>query len=870
MVRTAAGSPTLRGLPVFCRGSLREQPYSGLGWNLPIVRLDIQLPMKWLFRDLTLALFGLTAAAGVTAAGVSLYRALAAVRMLVSVGTVGTSALSGIQSEAQERRRTVLEVLAAENSAGRLNHSEQARAPETSIARRSQELLDLGLTGANRATVVALRDDWRSYMDLREGVLSLALEGKLAEARALQAGPASAAFERVAASLQALQESLADFSLQQQETVRAGLRKAVTELGALAATAIMFVAALIWSRRKQRKLVILQGRAEQLEQERVRILEMAGRNEPLLEILNALVSVIQKQLPDSVACISIIQDGRLREVVAPDLPARFLEVTYSPGAIVQPVDPGPRREQALACGLVSYWSQELFSSPGVQIGGVDVYLDKNSSLGEAPPTLLEGFAKLTGIVIQHHEMFEQLKFLAMCDSLTDLPNRRVFQDRLQQAILRAQRGHEKIAVLLIDLDRFKQVNDLLGHRVGDALLREVAQRAGGCLRKSDTLARIGGDEFTVLLNPVESVEGAERALRRIVQALRAPLTILDHKITVSASIGLSVYPEHGEDPTTLVRNADLAMYDAKRRGKNGWQTYVPELGVALLQKMSIEKALERAIENGELQLLYQAQTDLKRRLTGAEALIRWHNPELGQVAPLTFIPLAEESGLIVSVGAWVLEQACCQAASWIKGGLPIGRMAVNISARQLGQAGFMDGVRSALERSGLRPDCLELELTETALMHNLGDCMSRLQGLRDLGVSVAIDDFGTGYSSLSYLQKLPVSRVKIDQSFVHGITDHSQGTLPLIRAIVDLAHGLGLTVLAEGVETERQLEALATAGCDLVQGYLIHRPEPAIQMDTAFRRLLPDLDRLGFALRHNAEAAANTGDNPPVAMTSFS
>jgi EAL domain-containing protein (putative c-di-GMP-specific phosphodiesterase class I) len=281
--------------------------------------------------------------------------------------------------------------------------------------------------------------------------------------------------------------------------------------------------------------------------------------------------------------------------------------------------------------------------------------------------------------------------------------------------------------------------------------------------------------------------------------------------------------------------------------------------------MSIEKALERAIENGELELLYQAQTDMKRRLTGAEALIRWHHPELGDIPPLTFIPLAEESGLIVPVGAWVLEQACCQAAAWIKGGLPIGRMAVNISARQLGQAGFMDGVRSALERSGLRPDCLELELTETVLMHNLGDCMSRLQGLRDLGVSVAIDDFGTGYSSLSYLQKLPVSRVKIDQSFVHGITDDSQDTLPLIRAIVDLAHGLGLTVLAEGVETERQFEALTAAGCDLVQGYLIHRPQPASQMDAVFRQLLPDLDRLGFALRDSAKVTADASE-----VTSFS
>jgi diguanylate cyclase (GGDEF)-like protein len=678
----------------------------------------------------------------------------------------------------------------------------------------------------------------------------------------LEGGPASAAFERAEASLQALQQSLAEFSVQQQKTVRLGLREAVTELGALAASAILFVTALIWSRRKQRKLISLQSRSEQLEQERARILEMTGRNEPLLEILQALVSVIQKQLPGSVACISIIQDGRLRDVVAPELPKRFLDATYPRGAIVDRVDPATRREEALAHGLVDYWAQELFSNPGNQIGCVDVYLDNHTLPGEAPPTLLEGVAKLTEIVIQHHEMFEQLKFLAMCDSLTDLPNRRVFQDRLQQAILRAHRYHEKIAVLLIDLDRFKQVNDLLGHRVGDALLREVAQRASGCMRKSDTLARIGGDEFTVLLSPVESVDGAEKALRRIVQALQAPLTILDHKITVSASIGLSVYPDHGEDPATLVRNADLAMYHAKRRGKNGWQTYVPELGAALLQRMSIEKALESAIENGELELLYQAQTDLERRLTGAEALIRWHNPELGEVPPLTFIPLAEESGLIVPIGAWVLEQACCQAASWIKAGFPIGRMAVNISARQLGQAGFMDGVRSALERSGLRPDCLELELTETALMHNLGDCMSRLQGLCDLGVSVAIDDFGTGYSSLSYLQKLPVSRVKIDQSFVQGITDHSQETLPLIRAIIDLAHGLGLTVLAEGVETEHQLEALATAGCDLVQGYLIHRPQPASQVETEFRQFWPDLAQLGFALRHDAEVPVDVGANP--------
>jgi diguanylate cyclase (GGDEF)-like protein len=492
-------------------------------------------------------------------------------------------------------------------------------------------------------------------------------------------------------------------------------------------------------------------------------------------------------------------------------------------------------------------------------------VDRPTPLGEAQTTLLEGVAKLAGIIIQHREMYEQLAFQATRDPLTELPNRRLFQDRLEQAILRAHRDKEKVGVLLIDLDRFKQVNDLLGHRVGDALLREVAQRAGGCLRKSDTLSRIGGDEFTVLLNPVENVAGAERVLRRIAQALQEPLNILGHKITVSASIGLSVYPDHGEDPATLVRNADLAMYHAKGRGKNGWQTYMPELGTTLLRRMSIEKALESAIENGELELHYQLQTNLERNLTGIEALVRWHSPELGEVLPLTFIPVAEESGLIIPIGAWVLEQACCQAAAWLKAGIPIGRIAVNISARQLGQSGFMDGVHAALERSGLSPHFLELELTETALMYSFEDCMNRLQDLRELGVSVAIDDFGAGYSSLAYLQKLPVSRVKIDQSFIQGITERSRETLPLIRAIVDLAHGLGLTVIAEGVETEHQFDALAAVACDQVQGYLIHRPQPASEVQTAFRPFLPDLGQLAIPSREDTEVpAADAVRSAPV------
>jgi diguanylate cyclase (GGDEF)-like protein len=803
--------------------------------------------MKWL-RDVRLVLLGLSAIAGVAAAGVSLYRALAAVRVLVSVGTVGAGAVSGIQYEAEETRRTVLQVLAAEDLTVRRVHATDARNEDAHIAAQSQELIELVPSGASRAKIASMRDDWGAYMELRERVISLALAGKLPEARGLEAGALSVAFEHSTSSLRVLQQSLAEFSAQQQEIVRTGLRKAFAELGALAATTILFVAMLIWSRRKQRKLFSLQSRTEQLERERGRILEMAGRNEPLLSILQVLVAVTQKQLPGSVVCVSVVQDGRLRDVVAPGLAKAFLQASYQCGTVVGREDPAIRRSEALSYGLADSWSQQVLSSTGNQIGCVDVYLEPSISLGETQTTLLEGVAKLAGVVIQHRDMYEQLAFQATRDPLTELPNRRVFEDRLEQAILRAHRDEDKVAVLLIDLDRFKQVNDLLGHRAGDALLREVALRVGGCLRKSDTLSRIGGDEFTVLLNPVESVSAAEKVLRRIAEALQAPLTLLNHKITVSASIGLSVYPDHGQDPATLVRNADLAMYHAKGRGKNGWQTYVPELGATLLRRMSIEKALESAVENGELELHYQLQTDLKRHMTGVEALLRWHNPELGTVPPLTFIPVAEESGLIIPIGAWVLDQACLTAASWLKAGFPIGRIAVNVSARQLGQSGFMEGVRSALERSGLSPGYLELELTETALMYSFEDCMHRLQGLRKLGVSVAIDDFGTGYSSLSYLQKLPVSRVKIDQSFIRGVTERSRETVPLIRAIVDLAHGLGLTVIAEGVETEHQFEAVTAAGCDHVQGYLIHRPQPPSQIEPVFRRFLPNLEEIGLTL----------------------
>jgi predicted signal transduction protein with EAL and GGDEF domain len=368
------------------------------------------------------------------------------------------------------------------------------------------------------------------------------------------------------------------------------------------------------------------------------------------------------------------------------------------------------------------------------------------------------------------------------------------------------------------------------------------------------VARIGGDEFTMILNGVSGVEAVEQMAQRLLQEIRLPVIALTSETQVSASIGISMYPEHGQDPTSLVRNADLAMYHAKGRGKSCWQIYAPELGAVFRKRMSIERNLEGAIADQELEVYYQAQTDAYRHVLGFEALVRWNNPVVGVVSPEVFIPVAEESGLIIPIGDWVLRQACSQSAAWSAAGHPAPRVAVNVSARQLAQDDFVSSVQHALEDSSLPPHCLELELTETALMKNLDDCVERLTQLRNLGVSISIDDFGTGYSSLSYLQKLPVTSLKIDKSFVREITEKSKNTLPLIQAIVDLAHGLGLHVVAEGVETERQLHALRNAGCDMVQGYLLHRPQPAREVEALLARSTSDLLRLGETLESDAGA----------------
>ena len=425
----------------------------------------------------------------------------------------------------------------------------------------------------------------------------------------------------------------------------------------------------------------------------------------------------------------------------------------------------------------------------------------------------------------------RLQELASTDVLTGLPNRALFSDRLDQALALARRERKEVAVLFIDLDRFKDVNDSLGHQGGDDLLVEVARRLGVAMRDSDTVARLGGDEFAVLLGGTASPEEAAGAAERILASFRKPFSTGGIQFFTSASVGVALWPEDCSSKTELLQHADVAMYRAKAAGGDRFEMFQPAMTVAARDRLTVESELRLALEAGEFFLRYHPQIDLASgSVVAVEALVRWAHPSRGEVTPLDFIPLAEDSGLIVPIGAWVLSEACRQAACWrveLSGHAPL-RMAVNVSPRQLTHPDFVARVTEALAASGLPAGQLELEITENVLITDAGPAVGTLKTLRQLGVGLAIDDFGTGYSSLSYFQRFPVDRLKLDRSFIAGMRDTEgqarPGQAALVAAAVDLAHALGIEAVAEGVETEEQRSALVTLGCDQAQGYLWTRP----------------------------------------------
>jgi diguanylate cyclase (GGDEF)-like protein len=431
---------------------------------------------------------------------------------------------------------------------------------------------------------------------------------------------------------------------------------------------------------------------------------------------------------------------------------------------------------------------------------------------------------------------EQIRRLAYCDSLTGIPNRQAFLETLEAELARSRKANKKFAVLFMDLDAFKRINDTLGHDVGDHLLKAVSERLRDTTRPSDlvsrtelggnNLARLGGDEFTILIPDLERVENALNVAHRVKEAMRRPFLLDAHEIFVTASIGISLYPEDGEDCNSLLKYADTAMYHAKNCGKNNAKLYSSSLTMQIMSHVKLEVGLRKALQNDELYLLYQPQIDVaSAQIVGVEALVRWRHPERGVISPTEFIPLAEETGLIVPIGEWVLRAACRQAMAWQSIGKRPVRVAVNLSAKQFKDENLTQIVLSALHDTGLPAELLELELTEGTLMDDARATMVTLEQLRGIGVYLSIDDFGTGYSSMNYLKRFDVRALKIDKSFISGLPLDSENAA-ITRAIIAMAHGLKMAVVAEGVETDAQLVLLEEYGCDMVQGYYLGHPSP--------------------------------------------
>lgn len=567
--------------------------------------------------------------------------------------------------------------------------------------------------------------------------------------------------------------------------------------------------------------------ARELDQLRAWILEMVSSHAPLPRILSAIARLAKNCYDTTGAALWAADADALSLEASVNLPAGLdhtvsslsLEMDETCAESCDRFEDRIRQAAARRGDRAEFVS--LRGGDGNVIGLLVVF-GPDDNRGGMPEGALTQLAHLASLAIESDKVHERLAFHAQHDALTGLPNRLMFQDRLKQAIAAAERDREKAAVLWVDLDHFKQINDTLGHTAGDELLRETARRLRASIHPADTVARFGGDEFTIVISNATSEEVVEIISARILKAISRPLTLHGHEVRISASIGTSMYPDNGLSVDLLMRNADLGMYHAKRSGRNQCRMFSPEFGNSLERRLELEEQLENALDLDEFHLEYQPLVGIDREIAGMEALLRWDNPKLGRVSPAEFIPIAEERGLIVKIGEWVARAACRDGANWIRSGGNVTRIAINVSALQLVDKDFTAMIGRALEDSGFPATKLEVEVTESVLVANLEHTVDRIARLRSMGIHFSIDDFGTGYSSLNQLRTLPVDNVKIDRSFIKDI-ERLEGN-SLVRGIIALAHSLQLKVVAEGVETEAQLAALHSMGCDRNQGFQLHRP----------------------------------------------
>ena len=497
--------------------------------------------------------------------------------------------------------------------------------------------------------------------------------------------------------------------------------------------------------------------------------------------------------------------------------------TSDSGSRDGPASSCPAFGEILKTGVKLCIASPLRSGSGEAKGMVTVFDTHQSLLADAVRETIRSLCDLGRMAIEHQELYDQVVHGSHYDLLTGLPNRILLEDRLRQATITARRQGNLIAVCCIDLDRFKQINDNLGHELGDACFKAASERLKASIREVDTLARHGGDEFILALPDLTEISDAVNICNRLLRELSAPMLVDGHSLTLNASIGISIFPDHGSTPDSLLRNADMALVEAKRAGRGQAQIYSPDLGRQSRRAAEMADALAVAVAQGQFSVAYQPIYSMSGGIMGFEALLRWKHPSWGQVAPLEFIPIAEKTGLIVPIGDWVIQEVCRQAMAWNAAAMPLVKFFVNVSGVQLGRRNFGSKIAETLKHSGLAPDRLEIEITESWIISDLKGAAGKLQKLRDLGVGIAIDDFGTGHSTFSYLQALPLDTLKIDRSFVQRL-DGSAANLSTVRAIIGLAQQLGLKTVAEGVETEQHLRQLADLGCELVQGFFLARP----------------------------------------------